>query len=129
LVRPHSQFFSKYIANRTNAHAYPRKQSDQENWQVIPEWLDVLEFGSKEALEIVLDDEDAEKVGVAASAENVPRERGEEEGRNRSGVNEPEGVAPALGEERPEKNGAAAKNNGGGAFCKNGEAEEKTEQN
>jgi len=76
----------------------------------------VLEFRSKEALEIVLDDEDAEKIGIAAGAEDVPGKRGEAEGRDCRGVKEAEGIAPALGEERPEKNCAAGENDGGGSF-------------
>jgi len=41
--------------------------------------LDVLEFGREVALEIVLDDEDAEKAGVAARAEDVPGQGSREE--------------------------------------------------
>src|SRR5260370_33688518 len=54
----------------------PGKKSHQQNWPVVPEGLDVLEFGGEVALEIVLDDEDAEEVGVAAGAEEIPRECG-----------------------------------------------------
>jgi hypothetical protein len=88
----------------------------------------MLEFGGEVALEIVLDDEGAEEVGVAASAENVPGEGGEAEGGEGGRMEEAEGVAPALGKERPEKNGAAGENDGGGAFGEDGEAEEKTEE-
>jgi len=63
----------------------------------------VLEFGSEVALEIVLDDEDAEEIGVAAGAEDVPRECSEAERHESGGMKEAAGVAPALGEERPEK--------------------------
>src|SRR5258708_1564790 len=44
-------------------------------------------------------------------------------------MKEAEGVARAFGEERAEKNGAAGENNGCGAFCEDGEAEEETEEN
>ena len=54
----------------------PGEESEKQNRDVIPERLDVLEFGSKVALEIVLDDEDAEKIGVAAGAEDVPGKSG-----------------------------------------------------
>jgi hypothetical protein len=76
----------------------------------------------------VFDDEDAEEVGVAASAEDVPREGGEAEGGDCGWMKEPKGVAPALGEECPEKDGTAAENCGGGAFCEDGETQEKAEE-
>ncbi len=64
----------------------------------------------------MFDDEDAEEVGVAAGAEDVPGEGGEAEGGDSGGVKEAEGVAPVLGEERPEKNDTSTKNYGCGAF-------------
>ena len=88
----------------------------------------MLEFGGEVAFEIVFDDEDVEEIGVAAGAEDIPRESDEAEGRDRGGMKKAEGVTPALGEERPEKNGAAGENEGGGAFGEYGEAEEETEQ-
>ena len=89
----------------------------------------MLEFGSKVALEIVLDHEDAEEVGVAAGTQDIPGEGGQAERGDGGGMKETEGVAPALREKRPEKNGAAEKNNGGRAFGENGEAKEETEEN
>ena len=50
----------------------PGQEGDQKNGYVIPKGLDVLEFRSEVALEIVLDDEDTEEIRVAASAQNVP---------------------------------------------------------
>ncbi len=88
----------------------------------------MLEFGGEVAFEIVLDDEDAEKIGVAAGAQDVPGESGEAEGGDDGGMKEAESVSPALGEERPEKNGAAGEDNGGGAFGEDGEAEEESEE-
>ena len=89
----------------------------------------MLKFGSEIALEVVLDDKDAEKVRVAASTEDVPRKsRGAESG-DSSGMKEPESVAPAFGEERPEEDCACTKNNPSGAFGQNGKAEEKTKKN
>ncbi|OLB38794.1 MAG: hypothetical protein AUH11_05830 [Acidobacteria bacterium 13_2_20CM_57_17] len=88
----------------------------------------MLEFGSEIAFEIVLDDENAEEVGIAAGTEDVPGESSEAERSDRGGMKEAEGVAPALGEKRPEKNGAPGKNYGGRAFRENGEAKEETEQ-
>src|SRR5260370_40456558 len=55
----------------------PGKKSHQQNWPVVPEGLDVLEFGGEVALEIVLDDEDAEEVGVAAGGGGKTGGRGE----------------------------------------------------
>ena len=86
----------------------------------------MLEFRGEVALEIVFDDEDSEEVRIAAGADDVPRESGEVEGSDGDGMKEAEGVAPAFGEEGPEKDGAAGKDNGGGAFCEDGEAEEET---
>src|SRR6266436_5486220 len=88
----------------------------------------MLELGGEITLEIVFDDEDAEEIGIAAGAESVPGESGEAEGGECDGMKEAEGVAPALGEERPEENGAAGENDGGGAFGEDGEAEEETEE-
>ena len=80
----------------------------------------MLEFGGEVALEVVFDDEDAEEIGVTAGAKDVPGKSGEAEGGEGGGMEEAEGVAPALGEERPEKNGAAGENDGGGAFGEDG---------
>ena len=88
----------------------------------------MLEFGSEVALEIVLDDEDAEEVGVAAGTQDIPGEGGQAERGDGGGMKETEGVAPALREKRPGKNGASGKNDGGGSFCEDREAKEETEQ-
>src|SRR5713101_8075933 len=106
----------------------PWENRDQYDRAVVPERLDVLEFRGEVAFEIVLDYEDAEEIGIAAGAENVPGESGEAEGGERDGMKEAEGVAPALGEERPEKNGAAGENDGGGTFGEYGQAKEETEK-
>src|SRR5580692_2568284 len=105
----------------------PWKNGKDKNWDVIPNGLDVLELGSEEAVEIVLDDEDAEEVGVAAGAENVPGESGEAETGDGDGMKAAKGVAPAFCEDGPEKNGAAGEDDGGGTFGEGGEAEKKTE--
>src|SRR5712692_5740629 len=94
----------------------PRKEGYEQHRKVKPERLDVLEFGGEVALEIVLDNEDAEEIGVAAGAEDVPGESGEGKRRDWGGVKEAEGVAPALGEERPEKYGATGENDRRRAF-------------
>src|SRR5882724_1379917 len=57
----------------------PGEESEKQNRDVIPEGLDVLEFGSKEALEIVLNNEDAQEVRIAAGTEDVPRQGRREE--------------------------------------------------
>ena len=89
----------------------------------------MLELGSEEAVEIVFDDEDAEEIGIAAGAEDVPRKGGETEAGDGDGVKAADGVAPTLGEEGPEKDSAAGENDGRGTFGESGEAEEKTKQN
>src|SRR5258708_33120907 len=95
----------------------PRKETHKHDWEIKPERLDVPELGREVALEIVFDDEDAEEVGIAAGTEDVPGEGGEGEGRGCGGGEEGESVAPALGEDRPEKKNAARENGGGGALC------------
>jgi len=82
----------------------------------------VLELWREEAIEIVFDDKNAEEVGVAVGAENVPGKSGEAEAGNGDGVKTPEGVAPALGEGGPEKNGSAGEDEGCGTFGEGGEA-------
>src|SRR5260370_29410062 len=57
----------------------PGEKSHQQNWPVVPEGLDVLEFGGEVALEIMFDDEDAEEIGVTAGAEGVTGGGGEAE--------------------------------------------------
>src|SRR6266851_6593673 len=106
----------------------PWKNGEEEDGSVVPERLDMLEFGGDVAFEIVLDDEDAEEIGIAAGAEDVPRESGEAKRDEGDGMKEAEGVAPALGEERPEENGAAGENDGGGTFGEYGQAKEETEK-
>jgi hypothetical protein len=88
----------------------------------------MLEFGGEVALEIVLDDEDVEEVGVAAGAEDVPGKSSETEGREGDGMKKSKGLAPAFGEERPEKYGASGENDGGWALCQDREAKEQTEE-
>src|SRR5712691_10680327 len=90
----------------------PRKEGHKKDRQVKPEGLDMLEFGSEVAFEIVFDDEDAEEIGVAAGAQDVPGKSGEAEGRDACGMKEAEGLTPAAGEERPEKDRAAGENDG-----------------
>src|SRR6266849_1775482 len=107
---------------------YPWKNSQDKNGDVKPEGLDVLELGSEEAVEIVLDDEDAEEIGVAAGAEDIPGKSGEAEAGDGDWVKAAEDVAPALGEHGPEKDRAAGENDCGRAFSESGEAEEKTEE-
>src|SRR2546425_3666562 len=94
----------------------PRQGVHKQNREIKPKGLDVLEFGGEVALEIVLDDEDAEEVGVPAGASDVPGQGREAERCDCDGVKEAESVAPAFGEERPEENGATGENDGGGAF-------------
>src|ERR1700693_1342745 len=85
----------------------PRQESDEKNGNVIPERLDVLEFGSEVALEIVFDDEDAEEIGVAVGAEDVPGQSSQAESSDCGGMEQAECVAPAHGDDGPEKDCAA----------------------
>jgi len=83
--------------------------------------------GVKVAFEIVLDDEDAEEIRIAAGAEDVPGKSGEAEGRDGGGMKEAEGVGgQRLRRSAQKKNGAAAENNGRRAFRQDSEAEEET---
>src|ERR1700719_2209855 len=107
---------------------YPWKDCENKNGDVIPDRLGVLELGSEEAVEIVLDDEDAEEVGIAAGAEDVPGKSGEEEAGDGQGMKTAEGVAPAFCEDGPEKGRTAGENYCGGAFGESGQAEEETEE-
>ena len=88
----------------------------------------MLEFGGEKALEVVLDDEDAEKVWVAAGAKDVPRECGEAKSDNSGGVKQAKSVAPAFCDECPEEDGATAKDDRGRSFCEYREAEEEAEE-
>ena len=107
---------------------YPGKDSENKNRDVIPDGLGVLELGSEEAVEVVLDDEDPEEVWIAEGAEDVPRESGEAEADDGDGVEAAQGVGPAFGEGRPDKNRAAGENEGGGAFGEGGETKKDTEE-
>src|SRR5579863_9832290 len=89
----------------------------------------MLEFGGEETFEIVFDDEDAEKIGIAACAEDVPGEGRHAKRGDGCGMKQAEGVAPASCEKRPEENGASAKNNCCGAFGQDGKTKEKAEEN
>src|SRR5260370_7879560 len=81
----------------------PGKKSHQQNWPVVPEGLDVLEFGGEVALEIVLDDEDAEEVGVAAGAEDIPGEGGGAKKRERRRIKKAAALPPHPPPKPPKK--------------------------
>ena len=76
----------------------PREESHQKDGAVEPERLDVLEFGSEVALDIVFDDEYAEEIRIALGAQNVPGKSSETEGRDGSRMKQTQSVAPAFGE-------------------------------
>ena len=107
---------------------HPREKGDEENWDIKPERLDVLECRSEVALEVVLDDEDAEEVWIAAGAKDVPGQSGEAEGGDGGGMKQPEGVVPTFGERSPEKDGAANQNDSSRTFGEHRESEEKAEE-
>ena len=81
---------------RAQKQQRPWQEGDQEDRKIKPERLDVLEFGGEEAFEIVFDDEDAEEIGIAAGAEDVPGKCGEAESGDGSRMKKAECVAPAL---------------------------------
>ena len=87
----------------------------------------MLEFGGEETLEVVLDDKNAEEIGVAAGAENVPGKGGDAEAGDGQRVNTAKRVAPAFGENGPEQDAAAGEDERGGAFGESGEAKKNTE--
>jgi len=76
----------------------------------------VLEFGRQVAFEVVLDDEDAEEIGIVAGAEDVPGQGGQTKGSHCRGMKQAESIAPALRENSPEENRSSAQDNGGGTF-------------
>ena len=89
----------------------------------------MLELGSQVPLDVVLDDEDAEEIGVAAGTENVPGQGSEAEDRDCGGMKQAEHVAPALGKERPEEDRPAAENDAGRTLGQHCESKEKSKQN
>ena len=88
-----------------------------------------MEFGNQVALEVVLDDEDAEEVGVAASAEDVPGQGSEAEGSDSGRMKEAERVAPALRKECPKEDRPAAENDAGRPLRQHRKSKEKSKQN
>ncbi len=88
----------------------------------------MLKFGSEEALEVVFNDEDAEKIGIALGANDVPGERSHAEAADGHGVKAAKGVAPALGEDSPQKHRATGENDRRWPFRECGKAEEATEK-
>ena len=89
----------------------------------------MLEFRGEIALEIVFDDEDAEEIGIAVGAENVPGQGGHAERGDCGGMKKAEGIAPAFREQCPEKDGSSAENNGCRALCQHREPKENAKQN
>jgi len=106
----------------------PWSKGDEKYRNVIPEGLDVLEFAGEVALEIVLDDEHAEEVGIAPGTDDVPGEGRETEAGDGQRMKAAEGVTPASGECRPQQYAAAGKNDGGRSLCERGESEEKAKE-
>src|SRR5436309_13635590 len=91
----------------------PGQERHQYNWQIKPKGLDVLEFGREVTVEIVLVDEDARELRIAASAHNVPGQGGSRESGNAQRMQEPKRVVRALGDAGTEQQSAGAENNGG----------------
>ena len=89
----------------------------------------MLEFGSEEAFEVVFDDENAKEIGIAAGTEDVPGKGSDAKADEGDGMKAAKRIAPAFGEDRPQQNSAAGKNDCGGPFRENGEAQEEAEEN
>jgi len=106
----------------------PGSKGDEKDGNVKPERLDVLEFGGEVALEIVLDYEDTEEIGIAQGTDDVPGEGRKTEAGNGYRVEAAEGVTPAPGECRPQQYDAAGKNDSCGSFREHGETEEKAKE-
>ena len=117
------------VLRRRNKQEGPGKNGEQRYGNIEPERLDVLEFGCEVAPEVVLDEKNAEEVGITARAEDVPREGSEAEAEDGDGMKAPQGIAPALGADGPKKNRTARKDDCSRAFRKNGKAKEETEEN
>src|SRR5215472_808306 len=107
----------------------PGQERHQYNRQIKPKGLDVLEFGREVTFEIVLDDEDAQEIRIAASAQNVPGQGGSAESGNAHWMQEPKRVVPAFGDPRPEQHRSGAENDGRRAFGQSGQRERKAKQN
>ena len=69
-----------------------------------------------------------EEIGIAARAEDVPGQGGGAERNDRHGMKQTNRIAPALRAERPKKYSAAGEDDRGWAFCENGKAEKKSEE-
>ena len=89
----------------------------------------MLEFGREIAFEIVFDDEDTEEIGIAAGAQDVPRQGGYAEGGDCGGMEEAESVSPAFCENGPEENGSGDEDDACGTFCENCEPQKKAKEN
>src|SRR2546428_13954236 len=102
-------YFFRFRNTRASFHSCPencrgpRQEGHEQHRNVKPERLDVLEFGSEVAFEIVLDDEDGEEVGIASGAADIPGKSGEGEGPGRGGMKEAAGGRSELGEKRLDK--------------------------
>src|SRR5215470_2458508 len=103
-----SEKSSATCESRPKQNCGPRQKSDENNRYVIPKRLDVLKFGRKVALEIVLDDEDAKEVWIASCTKYVPGKGSRAKRCNGYGMEQAKRFAPFFGEERPEKNTTAA---------------------
>src|SRR5215472_10679483 len=97
----------------------PWKESDQHDRNVKPERLDMLKFRCQEALEVVLDDEDAQEIRIAAGAANVPGQGRCAKRGNRHRMEEAKRVLSPVGQQGPWKHGPDAENNCRWAFGEN----------
>ena len=114
---------------RARQEQNPGKDRDQQDRTVVPKRLAVLEDWSQVALEIVLQDEDADKIGIAQRAQNVPGQRRHAEYGDDQWMQETKWRAPQAGERGPYQSRAARKDHGGWAFREHGSSEKKSERN
>src|SRR5262249_20590858 len=82
----------------------------------------------QEPSEVMLDDEDGQEVGIAAGADEIPGKSREQKERDRGRRGQPDGGAPAFGDQGPEENGPAGKNQRCRSFTKNRESQEKSKE-
>src|SRR5215472_1426537 len=81
----------------------PWQERYQYDGQVKPEWLNVLKLRSQESLEIVFDDEDTQKIGIAACAADVPGQGSGAERGNGHGMKQSKRVVSSFCEHRGEE--------------------------
>jgi len=107
----------------------PGKERYQYDRHIKPERLYVLELRSQIPLEIVLDDENPQKIRIAAGAANVPGQGGGTESHHGHRMKEPKRILSPFGQPSPEEHRAATQKNRGRTFGKYRGSHEESKQN